>query len=803
MTPTRTTPSSKTPPAARRTTIYALHILPPLAIGRLGSAHEPVANYTIVDNPERPLDFRSIVGADTFVIDPASGEILGTRVPETVSFKDGEHVRPVAPFLELFAQVSRDTSQPLVPVTLSMLADAGLSVSDVRWRVTVANRKVVRRTNDPKDSVDADTGWFSSHEPQRLFGRCRNFVSEQDAIDFGDVRFIRPNEAYPALRLRFTPAKGLIYGPRADVREEGRQPAMPGEAPLYVVPRHRQVYDPDKGHWKGFRVPKEIENDQTANYTGPFVNETLPPSLFAIDPPAPSWLHDNIAISRGYLDDACDGIVEVECTPHSGETLTACARITSGPPVLVPDSLFVRHLADDLEQVITGPRVPVDEQPEVTRARAEDIVRRAYETVRFLNIAVMNGNDVQGRPALSLDTMPAEEAFDTERMERPVMSPASVDTLAVLALHQQLYTALRSGTAPWFYRMIRQPEQAADYTDEGRRRMPALMCGADNNYLALTRHQIDTIRAASLMPMFAGDIAPGEAVVAPAPPRPLLTPRNRSALVNYVAAGNPVSSRPENAIANCCPGLEVDFRAVWRRVFEGLELREYDNLVIKDERAERTENLQGHRLLRVNGVRVMAQKIGPSPAGRFESTVLATAGDADAVQPLEWSNALAPFVRSQSGKSVTLDFTADPSPYDQVWWPDEGGEFPAPPPAHITREFVVRPFWEGESAVIAKALAAPGELTQGLCSPWQNDYRECSCYYWASARPDYVNVEAGIDGTSRGDNWLQKERTGTYVPDDYVDSRMILYDDLFEDWEKWLRFQVRGRDLPDTRKDHE
>jgi len=99
--------------------------------------------------------------------------------------------------------------------------------------------------------------------------------------------------------------------------------------------------------------------------------------------------------------------------------------------------------------------------------------------------------------------------------------------------------------------------------------------------------------------------------------------------------------------------------------------------------------------------------------------------------------------------------------------------------------------------VISRVLADVGELTQGLCSPWQNDYRECSCYYWASARPDYVNVEPSSTGTSQGDNWLQKERTGQYVPDDYVDSRMILYDDLFREWEKWLRIQVRGRDVPD------
>ncbi len=65
---------------------------------------------------------------------------------------------------------------------------------------------------------------------------------------------------------------------------------------------------------------------------------------------------------------------------------------------MVPDSLFVRSLADDLEQVIYGPEVSHDEPYEVTRDRALDIVRRAYETVRFMNVSVMNGNNFKGRP---------------------------------------------------------------------------------------------------------------------------------------------------------------------------------------------------------------------------------------------------------------------------------------------------------------------------------------------------------------------------------------------------------------------
>ena len=190
-----------------------------------------------------------------------------------------------------------------------------------------------------------------------------------------------------------------------------------------------------------------------------------------------------------------------------------------------------------------------------------------------MNVVVMNGNDYKGRPALVLDSMPEEEAADTERAIRPIMHPGTVDTKAITALHQQAYAALRAGTAPWFVRLLRRPDEVADFTDHGRRKMPALMCGADNNYLALTWRQIHTIEKCVIDP-------PSEAG------RDLRSrrgsrPRNLSAQIRYEAKGNPISSRPITSVANCCPGLEVDFRAVWRRLFKGIELREYDNLVVR------------------------------------------------------------------------------------------------------------------------------------------------------------------------------------------------------------------------------
>ena len=747
-------------------TIRALRILPPLAFARLGSAPEPLDNYTVEVDPDRPLGYRQIRGAETLVVDKATGEIRESRVPATVEFTRDGHIRPVAPFLEVFAETDPGVLEPL---TLELLRREGLTPAALAWNVVVANRKVVRRTRDAADLVAADTGWFSGHESRELEGHCPNFIAPDRFVSFGHVRYIMPNDRYPGIRLRFTPAQGLIYGPDLPAPDPKIPPIIPPERAIYKR----------RGKWVGYQV--RSDDDGKARWQ----NETLPPSLFAIVPPAPSWLHDNVAISRGYLDDACDGFVQVRLTPRRGRTLLATARICAGPPAVVPDSFFVRCLADDLDQVLHGPAVPADEPYEVTRERAEDIVRRAYETVRFMNVVVMNGNDYQGRNALLLDSMPEEEAADTERAIRPVMAPASMDTLAIMALHEQVFAALRGGTAPWFVNLLRRPEEVADFTDHGRRKMPALMCGADNGYLALTRRQIDTIRKAADQRGF----EPAGSADAPSDTGPM-TPRNLSAQLHYEAAGNPVSSRPVSAIANCCPGLEVDFRAVWRRLLEGVVLREYDNLVVDVEAGRRdaaTRKLKGHRLLRVNGVPVTTRITGPATSDLSGQILLTTSANPAGLAPLEWSNALARVLWDRSGETVRCDFSRE-----EAW--DQQVPFIEAPPNYVSINLRVRPFFEPDSAVISRALADAGELTQGLCSPWQNDYRECSCYYWASARPDYVNVEPTAAGVSAGDNWFQKRRTGQYVADDYQDTRLVLYDDLFSDWERWLRIQIGGRD---------
>jgi hypothetical protein len=110
-----------------------------------------------------------------------------------------------------------------------------------------------------------------------------------------------------------------------------------------------------------------------------------------------------------------------------------------------------------------------------------------------LNTAVLNGNPVDGRLG-SESMMPLQDSNDFHRMFAPIMATSLVDNLSVVALHQTVLTALKSGTPAWFADALRHPEEVGDLSDKGRRKMPAMMRGADARYLTLTRRQIDMVR---------------------------------------------------------------------------------------------------------------------------------------------------------------------------------------------------------------------------------------------------------------------------------------------------------------------
>lgn len=256
-----------------------------------------------------------------------------------------------------------------------------------------------------------------------------------------------------------------------------------------------------------------------------------------------------------------------------------------------------------------------------------------------------------------------------------------------------------------------------------------------------------------------------------------ISPRNTTAQMFYRARGNPPATSPISSVGNYYPGLELDLRNLWRRIFVGIELHEAVALVLAadDDAPDPVKALVGELLISVDGDPVWIEVVGPKTSGG------ATEGLGN--WSLEWSNALADIV-PRAGSPVRCVFTRGDTGLQEI-------------------DLVVRPVFEtagsgaetSPTAQLSEELAAPGELTQSLCSPWQNDFVGCGCYYWAASRPDYVNVERDGATGSAGHNWLQRDRTAA-TPKAYTLRRadLLQHEDLIASWEDKLKFVLGGRD---------
>ena len=88
--------------------IHELRILPPLAIARFGSAPTPMDNYDAVVDPERPLGYRALrPGRDASRSTTTAARSRARSCPTRCRSRENGAVRPVAPFLEVWALVRR------------------------------------------------------------------------------------------------------------------------------------------------------------------------------------------------------------------------------------------------------------------------------------------------------------------------------------------------------------------------------------------------------------------------------------------------------------------------------------------------------------------------------------------------------------------------------------------------------------------------------------------------------------------------------------------------------------------------
>lgn len=260
-------------------------------------------------------------------------------------------------------------------------------------------------------------------------------------------------------------------------------------------------------------------------------------------------------------------------------------------------------------------------------------------------------------------------------------------------------------------------------------------------------------------------------------------PRNLTARAAYRVSGNPVVTRPEDAVANCYPGLEIDVRNLDRRFFPGLV---FDFVARADTGDPYTDPL------RYGGLLSYVDVYG-DPDLLFDTDEARRLNDE--LNSLDFTGQWYISWIEQQGKRLTMSwYRPDPTREDSeqrqtvrtaldglyVWRLIRTLE-PGPVTIGLERrdktgvpEVVLhgwrRRFTDPSTGVL-NAAYQPGELLQSLCSPWTHDFRDCACHYWASNHPDVVlgAVHPGEptlpDGRStdpiRGTmplDWLRSER---------------------------------------------
>ena len=203
-------------------------------------------------------------------------------------------------------------------------------------------------------------------------------------------------------------------------------------------------------------------------------------------------------------------------------------------------------------------------------------------------------------------------------------------------------------------------------------------------------------------------------------------------------AGNPAIARPEDAVANCYPGLELDVRNLDRRFFPGLVFEFVARDDTGDPYIEPTR--YGARLSYVD--QYGDPDISDCPGLSDElSNNAGTLGTGEwYIEWIEQEGRRLSMLETRAGETLPMDGLF-------VWRLIRGLRPKAAvtlclhqrhaQSADVIFHGIRRNFTDPVTGVISLAYQ-PGEMLQSLCSPWQHDFRDCYCHYWASNHPDIV-----------------------------------------------------------------
>jgi hypothetical protein len=287
-----------------------------------------------------------------------------------------------------------------------------------------------------------------------------------------------------------------------------------------------------------------------------------------------------------------------------------------------------------------------------------------------------------------------------------------------------------------------------------------------------------------------------------------LFPRNLTAHAAEIVRGNPVTSRPESGVENCWPGLEFDHRNIEKFFFPGLVfeyhdargtiLREFDpgGLAAKYFKASDIEKgiylafvqgniveRSGRRVLKRSGRNIVEHSGHAKPEQRvfsfappaglenwrvvrdFEPGPVAVALCDKATYDLVLADnySIDDMISSYSIEEIKNLFAKRRNRREQG----------------LVLLFAERARYLTADGVIDPGVIPPGSLTRSTCSPWQHDFAECGCFFWASNKPDMV---ANADQPMQILNFQRRDRSG--------DAKRTPTDWILKDKGKWEKVNI-------------
>jgi len=362
--------------------IQALFCNPPIAVARLGGSSTPLCAFHWRE-PSNPRTDGETIMAPAWSLEVLSDGSVDPFMPADIRLRDGDLIRPVCPFVEVWARIgepgSDESTWRPVPLTPALLAAAGVDESALSFTVTARNLKAARRTQDPDHQFgtfppvvivggDHGTKPISGTSPP---GATTPMIPAGRSIALGSIQLMRsrPQPAPGAapwteavdvevVRFRYTPAAGLFYGPPEAAGVDETAPPIPAVRPSEAF------LDADAGWYR------------PAGDLYPFVQ---PPDTV-------DCATGDGNISLGVVDDTCELRVDIALAA-GGSQFEAHANLFVSPPDFAPDRRPFISIADEFNDRASNADARNDAMSiEERDTWVADLFERVYEHVSLMNV---------------------------------------------------------------------------------------------------------------------------------------------------------------------------------------------------------------------------------------------------------------------------------------------------------------------------------------------------------------------------------------------------------------------------------